>query len=93
MYTPMVHTPEKTKQQHINIWPGERCLLPVGEAPNLYKVECTSGEGYLRIMSDTHREPLRSGDHLIIDGGEIATITGRQTMTIEIKEITEEEYL
>ncbi|MCR8921291.1 hypothetical protein NO559_00820 [Dasania sp. GY-MA-18] len=44
-------------------------------------------------MSDTHRESLRSGDHLIIDGGEIATITGRQTMTIEIKEITEEEYL
>jgi hypothetical protein len=67
----------------VRIWAGERRLLPMGEANQSYRVRCLARAGYLRLMSGIKRKVLLAGNEVLIESGEIATLTGRETMQIE----------
>ena len=69
----------------IRIWAGERKLLPVDSMSGTIKVRCLAGKGYLRVMSLSSRNRMQPGDELVIPAGEVATLTGVQTMFIEIR--------
>lgn len=74
--------PETTRQFHI--WPGERKLLPNQQPGNSYGIRCLCGSGYLRIMSRSQRIRIQPGEMVMVPGGEIATISGINSMQIEI---------
>lgn len=69
----------------IRIWAGERKLLPIEKAATCYRYHCVSGEGYLRIMSSANRLRVAQGDEFTIPGEDIATLTAKQPMLIELK--------
>lgn len=70
--------------QRIKVWAGERKLLPLKESSAEYQLRCIAGDGYLRIMSLATRQYFKAGDELIIPGEEIVTLTGMQTMHVEL---------
>ncbi len=74
--------------QQLRVWPGERLLLPIENASARYLLRCIQGEGYLRIMSCAQRQAIVRGDEQQIEGGEIATLTGKKAMLIEFKKLT-----
>lgn len=69
----------------IRIWAGERKLLPIEKTATCYRYQCVLGEGYLRIMSSANRVRVAQGDEFTIPGEDIATLTAKQTMLIELK--------
>lgn len=71
--------------QSIRVWSGERALLPADESVNSYQLRCLVGEGYLRVMSSADRQLVKPGDQLTIFGDDIATLTGKENMLVEIK--------
>ena len=73
------------EELQIRIWAGERKLLPLEKAATCYRYHCVSGEGYLRIMSSSNRRRVAQGDEFTISGKDIATLTAKQTMLIELK--------
>lgn len=72
-------------KQQIRVWAGERKLLPIGKSPVHYHFHCLMGEGYLRIMSSAQRQLVKQGDEFTIMVGDIATLTGKQTMLVVLK--------
>lgn len=79
------------EKETLRIWPGERQLLPQGLKGCRLSLCCVRGKGYLRLMSEPARQILKQGDQRLIDGGEIATVTGIQKMIIEIEHLAYEE--
>jgi hypothetical protein len=78
-------------KQQIRVWTGERKLLPIellplGHVPVYYHFRCLLGEGYLRIMSSAQRQLVKQGGEFTIVGGDIATLSGKQTMLVELKD-------
>ncbi len=73
-----------TKKQ-FHIWPGERQLLPSAPDGHYLQLDCLVGKAYLRVMSRSRRQVIRSGDKQKITAGEIATVSGVETMTLEIE--------
>ena len=73
--------------QSIRVWSGERTLLPNDKAPYGYQLHCLVGEGYLRIMSSARRQFVKRGDQLTIIGDDIATLTGKKTMLVELRKL------
>ncbi|MFT7388444.1 MAG: hypothetical protein ACI8VC_001698 [Candidatus Endobugula sp.] len=67
---------------------GERRLLPMAEKHRSYRVRCLAGSGHVRVMSMVRRRFLQAGNETVINSGEIATISGRKSMLVEIIEIT-----
>lgn len=74
--------------QQLRVWPGERLLLPIENAAAAYLLRCVQGEGYLRIMSCAQRQLIVRGAQKRIAGGEIATLTGKKAMLIELKKLS-----
>ena len=73
----------------LQVWAGERKLLPI-EAPLVsYQLRCLSGDGYLRVMSCAERRYVKPGDQTNIQGGEIATLTGKRAMFVELQKFHE----
>jgi hypothetical protein len=79
-----------TAKEQLRIWAGERQLLPMVSKEKKLLVRCISGEGYLRVMTQTHRQLLRPGDTTILPGGEIATLSGIETMLVEVKQLSQD---
>lgn len=71
----------------LRIWAGERRLLPTDNPLQAYRIRCLKGSGYLRIMSRAERKKLNTGQQSTIQRGEIATLSGKDTMMVEITEI------
>lgn len=69
-------------KQQIKVWEGERKLLPTEKPSTHYR--CLMGEGYLRIMSSANRQRVTQGDEFTIMDGNVATLTAKQTMLIEL---------
>lgn len=68
-----------------HIWPGERQLLPSAPDGHYLLLHCLIGKAYLRVMSQSRRQVMRSGDKKEITAGEVATVSGVETMTLEIE--------
>lgn len=72
-------------KQQIRIGAGERKLLPIEKSATSYRYHCVLGEGYLRIMSSAKRVRVAQGDEFTISDKDIATLTAKRTMLIELK--------
>ncbi len=70
------------------VWSGERKLLPLDGQVGAYQLRCLKGQGYLRVMSSAVRQSVKSGDGIVINAGEIATLTGKHEMLVEINYMT-----
>ena len=68
----------------IQVWPGERKLLPLDEQRGSYRLRCLQGQGYLRVMSSAARQRVEPGDDVRINAEEIATLTAMQNMLVKI---------
>jgi len=73
------------------VWQGERKLLPTTAKSHECIVRCLRGRGYLRMMSNPNRLLLVQGRELRIPGGEIATVSGSQSMLIEMNIVVKQE--
>ncbi len=71
--------------QLINVWQGERKLIPNNNESCLYQLRCLTGVGYIRNMSISNRIHFARGDSMIITGSEIITLSGKEKMTVELK--------
>ena len=71
-------------KQKIRIWAGERKLLPMEKLATSYHYRCALGEGYLRIMRSASRAQVAQGDEFSIPGEDIAILTAKQTILIEL---------
>ena len=68
----------------IQVWPGERKLLPLDGQRGSYQLRCLQGRGYLRVMSSATRQRVEPGDDVSINADEIATLTAMQSMLVKL---------
>lgn len=80
----------KAGKEQLRVWPGERQLLPLASNGSKLLLHCISGKAYLRVMTQSHRQLLEAGDKPIVAGGEVATLSGIETMIVEIKKLEQE---
>jgi hypothetical protein len=72
---------------NLQVWAGERKLLPIENDSVRYQLHCLSGAGYLRVMSCAERQYIKPGEQAQIQGGEIATLTGKESMFLEVRRV------
>lgn len=73
----------------LQVWKGERKLLPNNKDCSEYALSCLDGVGYLRIMSQAYRKIVRKGTCLTLDGSDIVTLSALENMTVKIEEIND----
>tara|TARA_R110001592_G_scaffold309760_1_gene584173 strand:+ start:11187 stop:11450 length:264 start_codon:yes stop_codon:yes gene_type:complete len=83
----------KVGSEQMRIWPGERQLLPLVPDGRKLLLHCISGKAYLRVMNQAHRQLLKAGDQPVIAGGEVATLSGIETMLFEIKNLAQKDEI
>jgi len=83
----------KVDKEQLRVWPGERQLLPLASNGSKLVLHCISGKAYLRVMTQSHRQLLKAGDKPIVAGGDVATLSGIETMIVEIKKLEKEDEL
>lgn len=78
-------------EEYLQIWKGERKLLPTHKGNREYTLRCLDGVGYLRIMSQAYRKIIRKGTLLTLEGSEVVTLSALENMTITLEEIDDQE--
>lgn len=76
-------------QVFLQIWKGERKLLPTDNEQCEYSLRCLDGVGYLRIMSQAYRKIVRKGTQVTLEGSDVATLSALENMTVKIEKINE----
>lgn len=77
------------QQDLIQIWQGERVLLPKGESNRPYRLHCVSGSGLVRFMSRSRPYQMKPRHTLMIPADEIVTVSGTEDMVILLQPETE----
>lgn len=72
------------ERECIHVWPGERRLLPTGDQHRIYELRCLKGKGYIRLMSQSHRDLFVQSSLLVVPGGETVTVSAEGKMVIEV---------
>lgn len=78
-------------KEFLQIWKGERRLLPTSGEHCDYALHCLDGVGYLRIMSQAYRKIVRKGTRLTMAGSEVATLSALENMTVKIEAVEEQD--
>jgi len=78
-------------QEIINIWKGQRKLLPTQNNTQDCVLHCLNGWGYIRVTSEPKRQLFHTGNEIRVSACEIVTISCIQEMAIEMKLITRQQ--